>query len=277
MTAELPVIASFWHGPLSWLEQLCLSSFVRHGHRVDLYAFEDVAGVPPGVHLRNAEDVVARDRLVFYKGNGTPGVFSDLFRMKILQERRGIWADADVYCVRPLRDPPPYLFAWERKGSINGAVLNIPHDSALLDDLLSIFETSRRPLLERHLVPWHRFSVAARRLLGLRVPPEYMRYGSTGPAALTYHVRKRGLMQHVQPAEVFYPLPYERIPMLMKQPRRLEDIVSDRTLGVHLWRSQFTRRGREGMPLPSPGSTLAMLCEREGILPPNVSSPMRAA
>jgi hypothetical protein len=277
MSSDLPVIVSFWHGSLSWLERLCLGSFVRHGHPVDLYAFDEIADLPPGVRLRDAAELVPRERLVFYKGNGTPGVFSDLFRMTLLKAGRGVWADADVYCVRPLRDPPPYLFAWERKGSINGAVLNIPPDSALLDDLLSIFETTKRPLLERHLVPWHRVTVAARRMLGMSVPPEYMRYGSTGPAALTYHVRKRMLLDHVQPADVFYPLPYERIPVLIKRPGRIEDYITDRTIGVHLWRSQFTRRGRAGMPLPLSGSALATLCAREGVAVASAASPLRAA
>lgn len=262
---ELPVLVTFWHGQLSWLERLCLTSFVRQGHRVELYSYEPVDGLPDGVVRRDAAEVVSRERLVFYKGNGTPGVFSDLFRMTILKQGRGVWIDADVYCLKPIAGPPPYLFAYEREGSINGAVLHIPHDSALLDDLLAIFDPDRRRLMEPHLMPLRRIALAAKRLLGIHVPPHYMQYGSTGPAALTYHARQRGLIGHALPAEVFYPIPYEKIPALMKTGGLLDAAVTARTLGVHIWRSQLTRRGRAEMPLPAPDSTLAELCRRDGI------------
>jgi hypothetical protein len=66
---------------------------------------------------------------------------------------------------------------------------------------------------------------------------------------------------------VFYPVPYEGIPALMQPGSRLEDAITERTLAVHLWRSQLTQRGRADMPPPAPGSALALLCEREGIVP----------
>ena len=269
---QLLPIASFWFGELSWLERLCLTSFARHGHPVHLYGYEPIAGIPDGVEWRDAEDVVPREKLVFYKGRGTAGVFSDLFRMSLMRQQRGIWADADMYCVKPIADPPPYLFGYERPpkadgtgGSINGAVLLLPHDAPLLGDLLSVFDEGERPLFEPHLPPFRRLEVAARRLLGAKVPPEYMQYGATGPFALTHFVRTRGLTQFVQPTDVFYPVPYEGIPGLMLAGSTIDTAVTERTLAVHIWRSQLTDRGRAGIATPERGSALAQLCEREGI------------
>ena len=37
------------------------------------------------------------------------------------------------------------------------------------------------------------------------------------------------------------------------------------TLAIHLWRSQFTNRGRGDMLPPPAGSAMAELCAREGI------------
>jgi hypothetical protein len=264
---SLPTIVTFWHGPLSWLERLSAASFVRHGHRVEVYAYEPVAGLPDGAVAMDATEILPRDKLVFYKGRGTPGVFSDYFRMSLMKAGRGIWADLDVYCVKPLADPPPYLFGYERDGSINGAVLRIPSDAPLLADLLSVFTKAKRPLLEPHLPPFRRLEIAAKRFLGLKVAPEYMQYGATGPFALTYYVRRHGLTHFVQPREVFYPLAYEDVPKLMQPGSRLDDAVSEKTLAVHIWRSQLTNRGRAGMPPPMPGSALARLCEIEGVRP----------
>lgn len=266
MTSQLPTIVSFWHGPMSWLEALSVASFRRQGHRVEVYSFDPVPGLPDGAIACDAADVLPRDKLVFYKGKGTPGVFSDYFRMMVLRQGRGVYADLDVYCVRPIAGPPDYLMAYERPGSINGAVLHIPADAPLLDDLLAIFTDTERPLFEPHLPLFRRLEVAGRRLFGEKIAPEDMQYGATGPMALTYYMRQRGLEHLVRPSAALYPIPYEGIPALMRAGSSIDDALGAETLAVHLWRSQLTRRGRADMPLPEPGSALDTLCQREGIV-----------
>jgi hypothetical protein len=261
----LPVV-SFWHGPMTWLERLCFASFVRQGHPVHLYSYNPIVGLPEGVELRDAAELIPRDRLIFYKGSGTPGIFADFFRVVLQRERRGIWVDADVYCVRPIVDPPEYLFGWEQSGSVNSAVLLLPPDSPLLDDLLTIFERGPRPIWEPYLPLLRRLEVAARRLAGDRVAPEYMQYGATGPMALTYYIKKRGLIDRVQPREVFYPVPYRGIPALMQPGSTFNGLVSSRTIAVHLWRSQLTERGQVEIELPALGSALFDLCVKDGVL-----------
>lgn len=269
---SLPTIASFWHGPLSWLERLSMASFQAHGHRVDLYCYDDPGEVPDGVRLCDAEAVVPRERLIFYKGKGTPGVFSDLFRMHLLRQQRGIWADVDVYCVKPIPGDRPYLFGFERSpnslgqgGSVNGAVLSIPHDAELLDNLLSIFDVTQRSLFEPHLPLFRRWEVAVRRIAGQKVPPEFMQYGATGPFALTYYVRRLGLEREILSREVFYPVSYEQIPQLMTTGTNIEDFITPATLGVHIWRSRLTARGRADIGKPEPGSALDTLCKRHAV------------
>lgn len=261
----LPTIASFWHGPLSWLEHLSIASFVRQGHPVHIYSYEPQGDLPEGADWKDAEDVLPRERLFFYKGHGTPGAFSDLFRMTLMKQERGIWADCDVYCVRPINDLGDYIFSWERPGSINGAVLCIPNDAPLLDDLLSIFDPGNRPLFEPHLPLGRRLEVAARRLLGDPVTPSHMQYGATGPFALTHFVPKHGLIDKVLPSSVFYPVPYAAIPQLMTPGSDIVEFIKPDTRGVHIWRSQLTRRGRSEIENPMPGSALAKLVEEMGL------------
>lgn len=260
-----PIIASFWHGPLSWLERLSIASFVRQGHPFHLYTYEKIDDLPVGAEWRDANDVLPRDALFFYKGHGTPGVFSDYFRMMLMKQSRGIWADCDVYCVKPLTDMGDYIFSYERPGSINGAVLRVPADAPLLNDLISIFTDKKRPVLEQHLPIFRRLEVAAKRLMGNPVGPEFMQYGATGPFMLTYYVPLHGLIDLVQKGTVFYPVLYTQIPELMKPGSNIEDYISDDTRGVHIWRSQLTQRGRSDMPTPPAESALAKLCAREGI------------
>ena len=260
-----PLICTFWHGPLTWLERLCLTSFVEQGHEVHLYAYDPVEGLPEGVGFRDAAAIEARDAMVFYKGRGTSAVFADRFRVRLLQAGAGTWADADVYCIAPFASPSPYLMGYEHEGSINSAVLRVPADAPLLEDLLSIFADDRRPLWEPHLPGIRRLEVAAKRLVGMAVPPEHMQYGATGPAALTYFVERRGLAGEAQPRDVFYPVPYDDIPTLMQAGTDIVRWVTPRTLAVHLWRSRLTDRGRAGLSPPAPGSALARLCEKHSI------------
>ena len=43
---DLPPICSFWHGELTWLERMCIASFVEKGHRFALYTYDDVVCPP---------------------------------------------------------------------------------------------------------------------------------------------------------------------------------------------------------------------------------------
>lgn len=260
-----PTIVSFWHGPMSWLERLSIASFIARGHRVEVYSYDAIDGFPPGATRRDAAEILPADQLIFYKGKGTPGVFSDRFRLCLLKAGRGLYSDLDVYCLRPFADLPDYVMGYERPGSVNNAVLAIPADAPLLDDLLSVFNDSGRPLLEPHLPLGRRLEVAARRLLGDPVPPEHMQFGATGPFALSHFMAQRGLLAKVQPQPVFYPIPYEGIPALMQPGSSIDTAIRPETLAVHLWRSQLTDRGRAGLPAPAPGSALAELCRRERI------------
>lgn len=262
---SLPLIVSFWHGPISWLERLSIASFIRQGHGVDIYAYEPIEGLPEGAIVRDAAEILPRDQLRFYKGKGTPGVFSDRFRLCLLAQGKGIYSDLDVYCIRPFAGLPDYVMGFETAASVNNAVLRIPPGSPLLDDLLGVFVAQRR-LLEPHL-PWgRRLEVAVRRIFGDPVRPEHMQFGATGPFALTHFLKQHGLMHLVQPASVFYPVPYEAIPALMQPGSNIDGAITPDTLGVHIWRSQLTDRGRAGLPLPAPGSALRGLCEQDGII-----------
>ena len=54
-------IGALWmEGRLSFLEQLCLKSFVDAGHHVVLYHYGPLFGVPDGIELKDANAVLPR-------------------------------------------------------------------------------------------------------------------------------------------------------------------------------------------------------------------------
>ena len=55
----LDIIQSLWIGDsLSVMERLSLSSFLKNGHEVHLYTYGGVKGVPAGVVVKDAAEIV---------------------------------------------------------------------------------------------------------------------------------------------------------------------------------------------------------------------------
>ena len=106
-------ISSLWiGGALSFLEQLCLRSFVDAGHAVRLYAYEPIPNVPDGVEIADARPVLSQDGFLRHGRTGSPALHSDLFRYHLLAQcDRTIWADTDAYCVRRFETRTGHFFA----------------------------------------------------------------------------------------------------------------------------------------------------------------------
>ena len=117
--SALPDLHSLWIGPrLTWLEQLCLVSWLAHGHRAVLWTYQPVEKVPLGVEVRNAREILAKSEVTFHRTSGSVSLFSNRFRYHLLQRYPVTWVDTDVLLVRSLVDSLdlPYLFAMGRPG-----------------------------------------------------------------------------------------------------------------------------------------------------------------
>ena len=98
-----PVVNAVWIGAsLDDLHAACLRSFVLAGHRVLLHCYDIPRNVPSDVETVDASKLMPRDRIVYYKSNGSPSLFSNLYRLKILEAGLGLYVDCDVFCVRPI-------------------------------------------------------------------------------------------------------------------------------------------------------------------------------
>jgi len=126
------VVHGLWIGKrLSSLELLTIHSFLRHGHEFHLWLYDDLeTPLPNGVILENAEEMLPRSR-IFRKRDIDPetgvgklslGLFSDLFRYKLLYEKGGWWVDMDVTCLRPFNFQTDYVFHPHRVGVVNNIV-----------------------------------------------------------------------------------------------------------------------------------------------------------
>ena len=118
----LPEIGTLWiSGSLSRLERACLRSMLSLGHRVTIYTFGQVASLPPGVRQADAREIIGDRKPFRWTGprprfwkkkkpdlkpdikEGSFALFSDLFRYHLLAATDLVWADLDVFLLRPLR------------------------------------------------------------------------------------------------------------------------------------------------------------------------------
>lgn len=146
----LPRIHVMWLGAkLSKLERLTLASFCAQGHEVTLWAYDTISTVlPERVTLADAERILPRAKIRAKReadpqtgiGKGSVGgVFSDLFRYKVLFEHGGIWADMDVTALRPLDFAEDYAFRPHRLGMV-GSIMKCPKGSMLMRDVYAATE-----------------------------------------------------------------------------------------------------------------------------------------
>lgn len=241
-------------GPeLGAVERACALSVLRHGHELILYCYDEPRGVPPGVEIGDAAEILPRSWAEAHRDR--PSFVSNRFRYELQRQSRGIWLDCDVYLLAPLEFANPHLFGRQSEELINSAILRIPPDSPMLPALLALFEDREIP---RWLSRSARLAAYWRRLRTGRPGIAAMPWGTTGPHALTAIAREHALDREAQPRDIFYPVEWQQAGWIADPARRLEEMVTPRSVAIHLWNEQT---GRIRRAMPPPGSFLARLHE----------------
>ena len=243
---------TLWIGPaLGPVERACMRSVLRHGHRLILWCYQQPEGVPQGIELADAAELLPETSIVRHRG-GSPALFANRFRYELQRRGKGIWVDTDLYLLRPLPDRVP-LMGLEDQDTINNAVLHLAPDSPLLPPLLSLFE-------ERQVPPWlplrSRIREHVRRLRTGRVALGQMPWGVAGPRALSALARRFGVFDQALPPEILYPVHWTAAAWIFDPAQRLESQITAKTVAVHLWNECI--KDAKNRP-PRPGSFLARL------------------
>jgi hypothetical protein len=194
------------------------------------------------VELQDASHVLPATAVVRHR-RGSIAPFSDWFRYELLKRGLGTWIDTDMYLLRPLDEQADHLFGEERPGVINNAVLRLPANSPVLDELLAPFQGT----MPAWLSPRHRLSSQLRKWLAGGLDVGAMPWGTTGPAALTAAAAKFGLTSLALPPTAFYPVPWERADWILDPTLDLEEMVTGSTVGIHLW-NECIRQVKERPP-----------------------------
>ncbi len=260
-------VGTLWiGGPLSWLEQLCLKSFVDQGQRITLFSYDDIPNVPAGVIRADGRSVLDTADFLKYEKKDSFALFADLFRLHMIRAHPGmIWVDTDVYCLRPMAYDSAVVMGFELPGSlrVNNAVLGLPPDHPMLADMLAF--TADPYAIPPFLKPRQRAEYQAAAAAGAPIHISQQPWGTWGPLMVTHFAAAHGLLPEVQPMEAFYPIPFPDRTQFLRPARRVEQRLTPATTALHLWASNKREIGLRHMGLPPQGSYLANLCDRHAI------------
>ncbi len=261
-------IAALWiGGDLSFLEQLCLQSFLDVGHHLKLYSYEPIDNAPEGVEMADANQILSQDRFLRHSRTSSPALHSDLFRYHLLKKcDRTIWADTDAYCVKRFETTTGHFFAWESPTGINGGVLGLPQGSAALEALLAF-------TADEYAIPvWYkdkyRDELIAARDAGTPVHVGDQPWGVWGPHALTHFVKETGEIRHALPRAALYPFAYEDRALMLRPGLDTAPFITDETCSIHFYGRRMRARIVDKFDgVPRPRSLIGQLLKKHGIDP----------
>jgi hypothetical protein len=214
------VIQSLWIGDgLSVMEQLCISSFLRHGHEFHLYVYQDVAGIPSGTVVLSADTILPASRIFTYKEHPTYAVFANFFRYKLLLEMGGWFVDADTICIKPFQFCSDYVFSSEGINGhqlVNVGAMKVPAGS---------------PLMQYAWGACERLNVGE------------LQWSQCGPALFKEAVAACSLEGYVQPWDVFCPVHFSVWEKLLDP--GVGWAFGTHTHAIHLWNELWRRSGRD--------------------------------
>ncbi len=262
------ICASLWLGKnLSFIEKLCIQSFLNAGHRYVLYtdlSYEDMA---LDVEIRSPLDIVDEIPAEFGAENISHAQFSDYFRYRMLHQTEYVWVDTDVMCLKayPYSE---YFLGKYHIDQVNNCVLRLPKDSETLADLIKATESE-------HLAAPPAFytsaeakeRIAHKQEQGLPLHVSDLDHEAWGPFALTHFLRENDEYRFALEKDKLDPLPSSDLRSLLKHPRKFDyDRMRD-AYSVHFYGTKLRRIVARHGGVPKPNSVLGRWCSQHGIDP----------
>ena len=276
MRQEYQIAALWIGGDLSYLEQLCLKSFLDVGHHLKLYSYEPIGNAPEGVEHADANEILPQTDFLRHARTSSPALHSDLFRYHLLKKvDRTIWADTDAYCVKRFETATGHFFAWESDKDVNGGVLGLPQDSEALGRLLDFTQ-------DEFAIPvWYgesyRQELEAARDAGNPVHVGDQPWGVWGPHALSHFLKATGEIRYALPRVALYPITFKERMLLTRPGVPMADHVTPDTYSIHFFGRRMRRRLVEKFDgIPKPRSIIGQLLKKHGIDPALAPIPYHA-
>jgi mannosyltransferase OCH1-like enzyme len=217
---ENKIIQGLWIGSeLSVMERLSIDSFLRNGHEYHLYVYADVRNVPSGATLIDANEILPASMIFQYEVQKSFSAFSNFFRYKLLLDRGGWWADADMVCLKPFDFSQKYVFSSETANGeefVNCGVIKAPPGSPAMAHAWDVCRSKK---------------------------PETLVWGEVGPRLMSESIKRLSLEGFVMPPRIFCPFGYQEWDAVLN-PNKIWNFRSD-SYAVHLWNEMWRRNEQD--------------------------------
>ena len=250
-------VANFlWVGTqLSLYEKKCIESFIANGFIVNVYAYEPL-DIPEGANLLDGRAILPESEVYAYTQGGkkgSPASFANVFRYQLLKLRAGWWFDADIFCLKNVKDwialaetrTGSVVIGWEDGVRVNNAVLL--SDNADFD-----------ACVQKHVKDVGK-SVA---------------WGQLGPKLITKVIKELKMEDAMLSDDHFYPIHYNEFEKMLDpaESERCANKASN-SYCVHLW-NEFINRYAIPKNLPPPNNSfLFKLFSMHGALNSDIALP----
>ena len=231
------------------------------GQKPLVYAYAEIENAPDYVDLADAREIYENEDFLVHKEKGTPAIHSDIFRVLLCQKTPHIWVDTDAYLYKPLEATEGYLVGRLNEDSVLTGIFRLPQLSAALTQMAEYLTGPYQ------VPPWwdeERKAAAADFTSFIE-----LRWGATGPDALTHFMISNDELKFTLDPKVLYPIRSRKIKAVCQSPRMVLPALDSNTVSLHLYgsflRRILIRRGEsEG---PRSNSYLGRLCSLHGIDP----------
>lgn len=196
----------FWHGDLTRLELTAIKSFVYHGFNVNFWNYDGKH--VDGCVTRDANEILPQSDLIKYyyihpvdvingvEPHPSLAAFSDVFRIKLLNDVGGWWFDTDCIC---LTNQHNYYRLRQEQSFIAG----LEDDKSIASGVLFVGDDYKHKLMEKMQLILDRYSTNDKNEIHLG------QWGILGPAMITEFMHEHGL--RAVSKDAFYQWSYYQI------------------------------------------------------------------
>lgn len=239
---------SFWSGDLPPYARLAMNSYVKQGHKFLLWTYESLDGVPEGVIVKDANEIIPQEAVYNHGGWRQNLSFSDWFRYKLLYNRGGWWVDTDAVLMPNATVPQgDYLFWAGSSPAVNNGIMKVPAGSRFLWELCQFYENPTEANF--HWVKWLDSMGEERNKAARSASLEDFRnsatfsYGGTYYLGMALHYYK--LSRHVIPYDTPFPQAtypaWNEVKRIFNGELKLQDLAEKNCWNVHLYGSCIRR------------------------------------
>ncbi len=259
-------VASFWSGSdLSYFEHLCMKSFVDNGYKFHLFTKGTVKNIPDYVEHHNADEIYEQSDIQSTDMRYSNGIYSDIWRIHLLQKTDFMWVDLDVYCLRRIDYEKTHYFGINyKKGTVNNCVLKLPRHSVALH-LVRNFLEARVPVPFWWRKP--RLDPLLERISQGDLPTlNSLPWTTTGPNVMTWALRATGEINNGQHFSRYWhfesALNHEYL-----DPNSDFEFEAKPVRLIHLFGSTKLHLRDAYQGVPPAGSYMQKICDRHNISP----------